>query len=167
MIGDYSSIVVSRTFPEGAVQWDFEFPFVEYKNIVITPDELYLVCYGYEKQRNHIYVHAVKNGELVHKIPIKYAGFKEVLKIVALPDKPSVVALIDVDKGNLMDIMQQKYLKSIPAWDGTCSKVVFFSRKVSYCLTFQGWSIRSVCSCNRRDGDAGPANWPSMQDSDP
>ena len=44
MIGDYSSIVVSRTFPEGAVQWDFEFPFVEYKNIVITPDELYLVC---------------------------------------------------------------------------------------------------------------------------
>lgn len=90
---------------------------------MITPDELYLVCYGYEKQRNHIYVHAVRTGELVNKIPIKYAGFKEVLKIVALPDKASVVALIDVDKGNLMDIMQQKYLKSIPAWDGTCSKV--------------------------------------------
>ena len=60
------------------------------------------------------------------------------IKVVALPDKPSVVALIDVDKvlgkslfcssqvfliqGNLMDILQQKFLKSIPFWDGTCSK---------------------------------------------
>ena len=52
----------------------------------------------------------------------RYAGFKEVIKVVALPDKPSVVGLIDVDKGNLMDILQQKYLKSIPFWDGTCSK---------------------------------------------
>ena len=50
-----------------------------------------------------------------------------------MPDKPSVVALIDVDKGNLMDIMQQKYLKSIPAWDGTCSKVLFFSMNLSIC----------------------------------
>ena len=140
IIGNYSSIVVSRTFPEGAVQWDFEFPFVDYKNIVITPDELYLVCYGYEKQRNHLYVHAVRNGELVNKIPIKYTGFKEVLKIVALPDKASVVALIDVDKGNLMDIMQQKYLKSIPAWDGTCSKVLLYIQveSVKYVLLKDG-----------------------------
>ena len=28
----------------------------------------------------------------------RYTGFKEVIKVVALPDKPSVVALIDVDK---------------------------------------------------------------------
>ena len=28
----------------------------------------------------------------------RYEGFKEVIKVVALPDKPSVVALIDVDK---------------------------------------------------------------------
>ena len=29
---------------------------------------------------------------------VRYTGFKEVIKVVALPDKPSVVALIDVDK---------------------------------------------------------------------
>merc|ERR1739844_74119 len=46
----------------------------------------------------------------------------EVLKLVALPDKPSVVAMIDVDKGNLIDIAQKKFIKSIPCWDGTCSK---------------------------------------------
>ena len=30
--------------------------------------------------------------------PCRYPNFKEVKKVVALPDKPSVVALIDVDK---------------------------------------------------------------------
>ena len=40
----------------------------------------------------------MKNGALVHKLMVRYAGFKEVTKMVALPDKPSVVALIDVDK---------------------------------------------------------------------
>ena len=35
---------------------------------------------------------------LPNQISIRYTGFKEVIKVVALPDKPSVVALIDVDK---------------------------------------------------------------------
>merc|ERR1712113_1544 len=30
--------------------------------------------------------------------------------------------MIDVDKGNLIDISQKKFIKSIPCWDGTCSK---------------------------------------------
>ena len=64
----------------------------------------------------------MKNGSLVN-FTIKYPGFKEVLKLVPLPDKPSVVAMIDVDKGNLIDISQKKFIKSIPFWDGTCSKV--------------------------------------------
>ena len=68
----------------------------------------------------------------------RYSNYKNVTKVVTLPDRPSVVALIDVDKvcndtrtsggswspqGNLMDILQQKFLKSIPFWDGTCSSV--------------------------------------------
>ena len=38
------------------------------------------------------------NYKKSNKISIRYTGFKEVIKVVALPDKPSVVALIDVDK---------------------------------------------------------------------
>ena len=97
-------------------------------------------------------------------LQLRYTGFKEVIKVVALPDKPSVVALIDVDKvligddftfqktysiqGNLMDILQQKFLKSIPFWDGTqrCKKrqiyvsVLFFFQLV---LIFFG----KICIC--------------------
>jgi hypothetical protein len=64
----------------------------------------------------------MKNGALVHKMMVKYTGFKEVTKMVPLPDKPSVVALIDVDKGSLMDLQQKRILKSIPFWDGICTK---------------------------------------------
>ena len=92
---------------------------------------------------DHSSTRSLSSGNLsskLHHVPnqisIRYTGFKEVIKVVALPDKPSVVALIDVDKvlgypkpfstssfqGNLMDILQQKWLKSIPFWDGTCSK---------------------------------------------
>ena len=58
-----------------------------------------------------IYVHSSKNGSNTYTIPVKYNGFKEVSKLVALPDKPSVVALIDVDKGNQIDIVQQKHIR--------------------------------------------------------
>jgi hypothetical protein len=40
----------------------------------MTPDELHIVCYGFEKLKNHIYVHAAKNGEFLHKILVKYTG---------------------------------------------------------------------------------------------
>ena len=37
--------------------------------------------------------------------------------IVALPDKPSQVALIDQEKGNIMDIKNKKFVRSIPDWE--------------------------------------------------
>ena len=89
----------------------------------MTSDEHHLVCYDADKVKSHLYIHTMKTGNLVSKVMVKYNGFKEVTKIIALPDKPSVVALIDVDKGNLMDIIQRRFIKSIPCWDGTCSKV--------------------------------------------
>ena len=39
--------------------------------------------------------------------------------IVALPDKPSQVALIDQEKGNIMDVKNKKFVRSIPDWGGT------------------------------------------------
>ena len=31
------------------------------------------------------------------------------------------VALIDQDKGNIMDIKNKKYVRAIPVWGGACS----------------------------------------------
>ena len=44
------------------------------QDVVISPDETHVVCYGFEKLKNHIYVHATKSGEFLHKILVKYSG---------------------------------------------------------------------------------------------
>jgi hypothetical protein len=44
---------------------------------------------------------------------------KEVNKLVALPDKPSLVGLIDCEKGNLVDVVNKKFVKSLAGWDGS------------------------------------------------
>ena len=43
----------------------------------------------------------------------------QVTKIINLPDKPSQVTLIDQEKGNIMDIKNKKFVRSIPDWGGT------------------------------------------------
>ena len=42
--------------------------------------------------------------------------------MVVLPEKPGLVALIDVDKGNIMDVVNKKLVKSIQGWGGNCTK---------------------------------------------
>merc|ERR1711892_1465134 len=120
--GNLCGLVISRSIPGGEKQWEFEFPFTTFIKVVMTSDEHHLVCYDADKVKSHLYIHTMKTGNLVSKVVVKYNGFKEVTKLIALPDKPSVVALIDVDKGNVMDIIQRRFIKSIPCWDGTCSK---------------------------------------------
>ena len=39
--------------------------------------------------------------------------------LVALPDKASQVALIDVEKGNIMDVRNKKFVRSISEWGGS------------------------------------------------
>merc|ERR1719270_2709820 len=120
--GDLSAIVVSRSFPGGEKQWEAEYPFASFIKVVMSSNEHHIICYDADKTNHNLNIFNMKNGNLLTKFSIKYPGFKEVIKLVALPDKPSVVATIDVDKGNLIDIAQKKFIKSIPCWDGTCSK---------------------------------------------
>ena len=105
-----------------------------------------------------------ETGDFLHKILLKYPNFKEVAMVVALPDKPWQVALIDLgwriiprinrqskcfrsyhlvkewlrakfkgwtvarskhhsqDKGNVMDVKNKKFVRSIPQWGGRTSK---------------------------------------------
>ena len=122
--GAFTALVVSRSFPGGEAQWQFEYEFTAFLKVVMSSDEHNIISYDADKNTSNLNIFNMKTGNLVN-FSIKYPGFKEVLKLVALPDKPSVVAMIDVDKGNLIDITQKKFIKSIPCWDGTCSKVIF------------------------------------------
>ena len=118
----HTGTLVCRTFPHVNNKFDFEFPFRQYKKVVYTSDEKYFVCFGFGKMKNHLYIHSTRDGALLHSLLVRYPGYKEVTRMVPLPDKPQLVALIDVEKGNLVNIVNRKFVKSIQQWDGSCTK---------------------------------------------
>ena len=120
-IGEQRALCIARTVPQGKQLFEFEFTYKQFKNIVLTSDEQYFVSYGYDAMKNTLFVHHAETGEFLHKILVKYPNFKEVIMICGLPDKPWQVALIDQDKGNIMDIKNKRYMRAIPAWGGACS----------------------------------------------
>ena len=114
------ALCITRTFPEGEVGCNFEFAYKNFKNIILSPDEKMFVAYGSEKFKDTLYAFDAETGENLHKFLVKYQNFKDVSKIVPIPDKPGQVALIDQDKANLIDVAKKAYVKSIPNWGGAC-----------------------------------------------
>ena len=81
--------------------------------------ESQVVSCGLDRGRTHLYVFSGRDGALSSKILLKYSGFKELTRMVALPLKPGWVGLIDGEKGTIMDIINRKVIKTIPCWDGS------------------------------------------------
>lgn len=42
--------------------------------------------------------------------------------LVAIPNRPNIVAMIDPDKAVLVDIRGRKVSKTLPKWGGMCTK---------------------------------------------
>ena len=59
-----------------------------------------------------------KTGTQVHKMILKYPNYKDFHLIVPIPNKTSQLALIDTDKGNIVDIKIKKFIRSIQKWGG-------------------------------------------------
>ena len=117
--GNFVGNVVIKSFPEGEHILNVEYPFKKFLNVLFTSDESNVVCCGVEKGKTHLFVFRLADESLAHKILLKYNGLKEINKLVALPDKPDLIGLIDNEKGNIMDITSKKLIKSIPCWDGS------------------------------------------------
>ena len=84
--------------------------------------------------------------------------------MVALPDKPSVVALIDVDKVLEYHISFSNFL--FPGKpDGYPATEVPQEHPLLGWHLLKGWPLWSLCPSHRWNGDAGPSNWQSLQDT--
>ena len=118
ILPDLAALCMARTIPEGDILYEFEFPFRQYKNIVLTSDSKYFVCYGNEKTKDTLFFHCAETGVLNQKFPLKYPNFKEASMIVAMPDKPFEIALIDPDKGAIINAETKKCVRFIPTWGG-------------------------------------------------
>ena len=118
---------IARDIPEGEVMFEFEFAFKQFKNVVLTADSQFFVCYGFEKSKDMLSLYCAASGILYQKFTIpKYPNFKEPTMIVAMPDKPMEIALIDQDKGNILDAENKRLVRVIPTWGG----------RKNYCLRY-------------------------------
>lgn len=114
--------VVGRCMPSGTELYSFQYPIKALRSLVVTTDGNYLVCPGFEKLKDTLFIHSSKNGSFVHKIILKYPHFKDFLTLLPLPKKPTQIALIDSDKGNVLDVKSKKFIRSIPKWGGKCTR---------------------------------------------
>ena len=69
-LADVKATCVARTIPEGAIVFEFEFPYknAHFLDIVLSRDDKYFICYGLENYKNAIYVFQVADGSLMHTI---------------------------------------------------------------------------------------------------
>ena len=116
-----SVIGIVRQIPQGVTEYLFEVPCKSFKPIVITSDQHYFVSYANEKLKDMLFVHHVPTGTFLHKFQIKYPKLKDITELVPMPDKASQVAVIDQEKGNVIDIRNKKFIKSFPNWGGIFS----------------------------------------------
>ena len=120
LLPDSTALGIVRTIPAGLVQYEFRFTFKynSYKNIVLTSDSKFFVCYGSEKAKDTLFYYCTENGELHQKFQAKYPNFKEPSMIVAMPNKSNEIALIDPEKGAIMNSSTKKLDRIIPKWGG-------------------------------------------------
>ncbi|XP_076230123.1 NACHT and WD repeat domain-containing protein 2 isoform X3 [Nomia melanderi] len=117
-----------RTIPDGKTTFSFQYTVrsqtgTPFRNVVITSDNAFLIAPAADKgSRDCIMIYNAKTGVLINKIPIKLPGFKDIVGITPMPNKPQWVGIIGTDKGTILDINKKKFIRTIPKWSGNISK---------------------------------------------
>ncbi|CAG0882144.1 unnamed protein product, partial [Cyprideis torosa] len=120
-VGEGKLQLIVRQIPDGSRIYEIEYPIRTFKAVAITSDGLNLIICGYEKMKDTLMVHHVKTGTLLQKIVPKYHNMKDWHTIIPMPNRASQVALIDPDKGNIVDIKTKRFIRSVPKWSGKCT----------------------------------------------
>lgn len=113
---------------DGELAYSFEYPVrsitgIPFRPAVITCDEQNVVVSAADKtNRDCIMVYNAQTGNLIHRIPLRSCGIKDVNALVAMPHKGHLVAVIATDKGAIIDIKNKKHLRNVPKWGGSVTK---------------------------------------------
>ena len=119
-------ICKARSFPDGIIQFEFEVPYKYFKDIVLTSDSRFFVAYGLEKSKDTFFVYKTSNGELSHKFLVKYPSLNAkspmLSNIFPMQERPGQIVVVDQEKGNIIDVVNKKFVRSIRNWYGESDK---------------------------------------------
>ncbi|XP_011338040.1 NACHT and WD repeat domain-containing protein 2 isoform X2 [Ooceraea biroi] len=123
-----TATLIMRSIPDGRTIFCLEYPVrsntgTPFRQVVITSDDAFLAVPAADKgNRDCVIIYSAKTGALVSKIPIKLPGFKDIICITPMPNKPQWIGIIGSDKGTILDINKKKFIRTIPKWSGNISK---------------------------------------------
>ena len=114
---------VCRALPSGETVYQFEFNMMKnFKSVVVTSDGLFLVAPALgAKNFEVLSLYHAKTGTHMYDMPPKYNNYIDYSHLVAMPNDPNLIALIDSEKGNIWDIKKKAFVKSIMRWNGVCT----------------------------------------------
>ena len=112
----------TRNIPKGDVLYNVEFPILRVKPICFTQDQSWIIGLGTDKMRGTLFVFHTDSGEFLHKVPTKNPSVKDITNLVTVKDKHNMIALLEIDKANIYDLKNRKYLKTILHWNGASTR---------------------------------------------
>jgi WD40 repeat protein len=115
-------LVVCLTLPQLQEVWRFEYNLKRVVPAVLTVGGLFLAVPAADKSGDVMGVYHAKTGTLLYNLQLKYANYREIRQVVALPHDPNQVAIIDDDKGNILDLKKKTLVRSVPRWNGMATK---------------------------------------------
>ncbi|XP_060597437.1 NACHT and WD repeat domain-containing protein 2-like [Ruditapes philippinarum] len=121
-LGDTKGSVVCYSLPEGDQIYKFEYGLRVFKNGIITCDGSFLALPAVDKSGDVIGVYHAKTGTHFYNFQLKYATYKPLIKLIPMPHDPNQVALIDEDKGNILDLKKKTLVRSVTRWNGQVTK---------------------------------------------
>ncbi|WAQ94112.1 NWD2-like protein, partial [Mya arenaria] len=110
------------SLPEGDQIYKFEFGVSVYKDGVVTCDGSFLALPAVDKSGDVIGVYHAKTGTHLYNLQLKYSTYKPMIKLIPMPHDPNQVALIDEDKGNILDLKKKTLVRSVNRWNGQVTK---------------------------------------------
>ncbi|KAK3802261.1 hypothetical protein RRG08_004547, partial [Elysia crispata] len=106
------------TVPEGQEVYKFEYNVKKYRSPVITKDCIFLAVPAAEKSGDVVSVYHAKTGARMYNIHLKYQNYIEYSHLVAMPHDSNWIAVIDPEKGNILDLKKKALVRSVPRWNG-------------------------------------------------
>ena len=102
--------------------YKFEYNFKRFVPAVLTRDGLFLAVPASDKSGDVIAVYHAKTGTLLYNLQLKYANYRECRSVVAMHNDPNQVAIIDDDKGNILDLKKKTLVRSVARWNGMATR---------------------------------------------
>ncbi|CAF0730783.1 unnamed protein product [Brachionus calyciflorus] len=117
--------ITNYIIPDGEVIYTIEYnlkPGTEYKNFVVTSDDAYLVFFRNDKKNDMLAVHSATDGSHLHNVKLQYPNYIDFISMVPMQKNQQQIAIIDAEKGNIINVKDKKFLRSIPKWNGRATR---------------------------------------------